>query len=362
MQTKDFDFDLPADRIAQRPVECRDASRLLVLHRENDALEHRSFKDLAGYLSLGDVLVLNNSRVIPARLRAVNAVTGGQFEILLLQQTEVNEWWTMMRPAKRARNGTRLVLCDHQGNRSSIEANVIGFNDEGHRLLEFRHTENILRDLEELGEIPLPPYISRAAGKSSAFDSERYQTVYAQLEGSVAAPTAGLHFTKSFLNSLERKGVRICFVTLHVGPGTFNPVKVENLAEHKMHTEYFSLPEETARAINETKKRGGKVFAVGTTSLRVLESVGDQVKNRGGRDLSATTGSTEIFIYPPRKFNFVDALLTNFHLPRSSLIMLAAAFASPGEITGRNLILHAYQEAINCGYRFFSYGDAMLIL
>ena len=359
VRTKDFDFELPPELIAQQPAPTRDESRLMVLHRQSGNIEHRRFKDLVEYIKPGDALVLNDSRVIPARLRAENAATRGRFEILLLAERNLNEWWAMIRPGKRARQGNRLILCDNAGGQVNVEAVVLDVNDEGHRLLQFEKTPNILSELDRLGEVPLPPYISRPAGSSSAADRERYQTVFAQPEGSVAAPTAGLHFTKALLQELSDRGIRICFVTLHVGPGTFNPVKAEQLAEHKMHTENFSLPIETASEINEVKKRGRRVFAVGTTTLRVLESVAARMQPENS--LRAESGSTDIFIYPPRHFSVVDSLLTNFHLPRSSLLMLAAAFAAPGTTSGRDLILRAYGEAIRERYRFFSYGDAMLI-
>jgi S-adenosylmethionine:tRNA ribosyltransferase-isomerase len=334
----------------------------MVVQRTTGELKHRKFKDLAEYVGPGDVLVLNDSRVIPARLRAQNTTTGGRFEILLLEESGRNEWWTMMRPGKRARSGTRLTLSEPDGKRGKVEAIVLALNEEGHRLLRFEGTPNILRDLEHLGEVPLPPYISRAVGPSAAFDRERYQTVFAKPEGSVAAPTAGLHFTETFLEELRARGVEICFVTLHVGPGTFNPVKVKTIAEHKMHTEKFSLPAKTAEVINKAKARGRRILAIGTTSLRVLESVARKPPIDPAQTLTAETSRTDIFIYPPSRFRIVDALLTNFHLPRSSLLMLASAFAAPGETGGRDLILHAYGEAIRESYRFFSYGDAMLIL
>lgn len=362
MQTNEFDFQLPSELIAQKPSAARDHSRLMVMHRDTGALENRRFRDLVDYLQAGDLLVLNDSRVIPARLRAENAASRGGFEILLLEEREKNEWWAMMRPAKRARTGTRLLLREPDGNPGNVKAVVLATNQEGHRLLRFEGTQNILHEIQRLGEMPLPPYVSRAAGPSSPEDRERYQTVFSRPEGSVAAPTAGLHFTESFLDELRARAIQICFVTLHVGPGTFNPVKAETVEQHKMHAERFEVSRETAAAINEAKQKGRRIFAVGTTSLRVLESASAEPSDHGVASVASGSGKTDIFIYPPRRFKLADALLTNFHLPRSSLLMLAAAFAAPGELSGREMILSAYRQAIAEHYRFFSYGDAMLIL
>jgi len=303
------------------------------------------------------VLVLNQSRVIPARLRGANARTGGKFEVLLIEENAANDWWTMLRPGKNARVGTQIVF---PGSRpiARISATVAEVNEEGHRRLQFSGTPDIRRELDWLGEIPLPPYIVRTQPGEMAEDKERYQTVYACTDGSVAAPTAGLHFTQPLLDEIRACGVNFCFVTLHVGPGTFAPVKTEMLAAHKMHEERFELGAETAQLVNDAKNAGRRVIAVGTTTVRVLESVAAQ--NNG--KLNVYKGKTHIFIYPPFQFQIVDALLTNFHLPCSTLLMLVSAFAAPGETRGREMVLSAYAEAIRKRYRFFSYGDAMLIL
>ena len=357
MRTADFNFDLPSGLIAQHPAPQRDESRLLVLHRTNGSVEHGQFRNLPGFFRAGDVLVLNNSRVIPARLRGANARTGGKFEILLLEEKGINDWWVMLRPGKSARVGTQIVFL---GNRQTtrIRATVVEVNDEGHRRLQFSGTPDIRRELDWLGEVPLPPYITRANPDEMGKDKERYQTIYARTDGSVAAPTAGLHFTGRLLDEIRVRGVTICFVTLHVGPGTFAPVKTETLAAHKMHEEQFELGEETAHAVNEAKSTGRRVFAVGTTTVRVLESIA--ARNNG--KLNVYKGRTHIFIYPPFQFQIVDALLTNFHLPCSTLLMLVSAFATPGETRGREMVLSGYAEAIRKRYRFFSYGDAMLLL
>ena len=409
MFTSDFDFNLPAELIAQSPAPHRDQSRLLVLNRDSAAIAHRHFRDLLDYLRPGDVLVLNNSRVIPARLRGLNSHTGGQFEILLLDEVSQNDWWVMMRPGKRARVGTRIIIRSprvqlstksgsvlplpkgegrgegerdvHQSEPPEkgdyVHALVIQTNNEGHRRLRFECPQNILTLLDHLGEVPLPPYINRSIPNETESDRTCYQTVFAQPPGSVAAPTAGLHFTESFLDEIRSHNVHVCFLTLHVGLGTFAPVKTQTLSAHKMHQERFYLPESTARIINEAKRDHRRVIAVGTTTLRVLESVVAQnlrdahlplpvPRGEGrGEGLSSVTpapGRTRIFIYPPYNFKIVDALLTNFHLPRSTLLMLVSAFAAPNETRGRDLILSAYAQAIKQRYRFFSYGDAMLIL
>jgi len=356
VRTADFNFDLPPGLIAQHPAPQRDESKLLILRRADGRREPGRFQDLPGHLHAGDVLVLNNSRVIPARLRGTNARTGGQFEMLLIEENGLNDWWAMLRPGKRARPGTQIICHTPDGSATTIAATVIGVNDEGHRRLQFSGTPDIRTELDRLGEIPLPPYIQRAG--QSTEDRERYQTVYAREAGSVAAPTAGLHFTAEMLAQIRARGVKICFVTLHIGPGTFQPVKTETLAAHKMHEERFELDEETARVVNEARAAGRRVVAVGTTVVRVLESVAAQNSGK----LAKTSGKTGIFIHPPFSFQIVDALLTNFHLPRSTLLMLVSAFASPGETRGREMVLAAYAEAIRDRYRFFSYGDAMLLL
>jgi S-adenosylmethionine:tRNA ribosyltransferase-isomerase len=302
--------------------------------------------------------VLNNSRVIRARLRGVNAQTGGAFEMLLLEENAVNDWWVMIKPGKRARVGTQINLQNTNGDPTAISASVTATNAEGHRRLLFTGASNMLDALDQLGEIPLPPYITREPHKESAQDNQRYQTVFAQPAGSVAAPTAGLHFTEKLLAEIRARGVDVQFITLHVGLGTFAPVKAETLDAHVMHEERFEVSETAARAVNEAKATGRRVIAVGTTSVRVLESVTEQPHRR----IVAGRERTRIFLYPPREFQIVDALLTNFHLPCSTLLMLVSAFASPGARRGREVVLAAYTEAIRERYRFFSYGDAMLLL
>jgi len=370
MFTSDFDFVLPDMLIAQTPATRRDLSRLLVLERETSQIAHRQFRDVLDYLRPGDVLVMNNSRVIPARLRGINARTGGQFEILLLEEVSLNEWWVMLRPGKRARVGTEIILRNPHGETTETRAVVVDINEEGHRRVRFECPQNILNLLDALGEVPLPPYINRSNTNEVDFDRARYQTVFAKTPGSVAAPTAGLHFTETFLDEIRSRNVHVCFLTLHVGLGTFAPVKAQRLAAHKMHEERFDLPESTARIINAAKREGRRVIAIGTTTLRVLENVA-QISNHQSQitgqplqipSVTPGPGRTRIFIYPPYEFKIVDALLTNFHLPRSTLLMLVSAFASPNETRGRDLIRSTYTQAIEQRYRFFSYGDAMLIL
>lgn len=357
MRTADFHFNLPPELIAQQPAARRDGSRLLVLQRKSGKIEHRRFPDFLEFLNPGDVLVLNNSRVIPTRLRGKNEKTGGQFEMLLLEENSVNDWWAMMRPGKRAQNGTQIRLQEKNGAATKIIATVAAVNDEGHRRLHFSGTDNLAHNLDQLGELPLPPYIERHGELPG--DRERYQTVFAQPAGSVAAPTAGLHFTPETLEKIRERGVKVCFLTLHVGAGTFLPVKAENVADHKMHAERFEIGMDTVLAVNEAKRNSRRVIAVGTTVLRTLETVARQ--NAG--KLNVHGGKTDIFLFPPAEFQVVDALLTNFHLPESTLLMLVSAFAAPGEkFRGRELILSAYSEAIREHYRFFSYGDAMLVL
>ena len=358
MRTADFDYDLPAELIAQQPAATRDQSRLLVVQRHGFAVAHRRFPDLLEYLRPGDLLVLNDSKVIPARLRGKNHETGGEFEILLLEEITVNDWWTMMRPGKRARIGTRIDLIAHEGAPTNLHTTVTAANPEGHRRLRFEGAANLRDHLDALGEMPLPPYIKRASHAELAGDLERYQTVYANAAGSVAAPTAGLHFTPLLLENIRGLGAQICSVTLHVGLGTFAPVKADELSEHVMHEERYEVNPETAEIIGEAKAQGRRVIAVGTTSLRVLESAAAANEGR----IVAGSGRTRLFVHPPHHFRVVDALLTNFHLPRSTLLMLVSAFAAPGELHGREAILGAYAEAVRERYRFFSYGDAMLIL
>jgi S-adenosylmethionine:tRNA ribosyltransferase-isomerase len=356
MRTADFDYELPPELIAQTPVTERDKSRLLVLRRQSGAIEHRTFRDLLGFVHGGDVLVMNNSRVIPARLRAVNPRTEGKMELLLLEENGTNDWWAMLRPGKRARVGTQFTLLDHRGQPTAMHATVLEINEEGHRRLRFTGAPDVLSTLDDIGEIPLPPYINRDDAGPMETDRERYQTVFARPPGSVAAPTAGLHFTEPLLDELRAKSVQIVFLTLHVGLGTFAPVKAETITSHTMHEERYELPEQTAAAVNAAKREGGRVIAVGTTTLRALESAAD---TQGC--VTAGRGKTRIFIHPPRDFQVVNALLTNFHLPRSTLLMLVSAFAAPNQTHGREMILSAYAEAIQHRYRFFSYGDAMFI-
>jgi S-adenosylmethionine:tRNA ribosyltransferase-isomerase len=385
MRTADFDFELPSKLIAQIPAPERDQSRLLVLDRASGKTAHHKFRDLLEYLRPGDVLVLNNSRVIPARLRGMNVHTKGQFELLLLTENATNDWWAMLRPGKRARPGTQISIRDPGGAETPAQATVIEKNEEGHRRLQFTGVPDIRDKLDALGEIPLPPYIERSSPGTLEADRRRYQTVYAEPAGSVAAPTAGLHFTEALLDEIRARGVHVCFVTLHVGLGTFAPVKTETLAAHTMHEEYYELSAETARTITDAKRTGRRVIAVGTTTVRVLESafgvhplgcssadefvvhpLGCSGSPTPGTDTlkggHRTQGRTNIFIYPPFEFRIADALLTNFHLPRSTLLMLVSAFAAPGETRGREMVLSAYKQAIREHYRFFSYGDAMLVL
>jgi S-adenosylmethionine:tRNA ribosyltransferase-isomerase len=358
MRTADFDFDLPAELVAQVPAKERDQSRLLVFLRSDASIQHRRFRQLLDYLRSGDIMVLNDSRVIPARLRGRNRRTKGEFEILLLEENEPNDWWAMMRPGKRARLQTEIEFQNRHGEITNVNATIIATNAEGHRRLSFTGTKNIIEQLDDLGEVPLPPYIKRDPTTGPTNDAQRYQTVYAREKGSVAAPTAGLHFTAELLEDIRRMGVEVCHITLHVGLGTFAPVKADTVADHVMHEERFVVTEEAARAVNTAKRERRRVIAVGTTSLRVLESAVDPASGL----VKPGAGRTRIFIHPPFVCKVVDALLTNFHLPRSTLLMLVSAFAAPGEKRGRELILSAYAEAIRQHYRFFSYGDAMLIL
>lgn len=366
VRTDDFAYDLPEALIAQHPAPQRDASRLLVLNRTDNSITHTRFPALLNYVHASDVLVLNDSRVFNARLRGVNKKSGGEFEVLLLTQNALNDWWVMLRPGKRARVGTEILFKTPEGRAPSsptsipppeVSARVIDTNEEGHRRLQFSGTLDLVQELDRLGEVPLPPYIRRTSTKEMSADLMRYQTVYAKTSGSVAAPTAGLHFTENFLAQLRARGVHIHYVTLHVGLGTFAPVKADRIEDHVMHSEKFSIPQETAAAINNARREKRRIIAVGTTSVRVLESLA-----ASSLITSSLTGDTNIFIHPPYEFQIVDALLTNFHLPRSTLLMLVSAFAAPGETRGREIILKAYREAIAQKYRFYSYGDSMLIL
>ena len=341
MKTADFDFYLPDELIAQTPLERRDASRLLVLDKETGETRHMHFYDLPGLLRPGDCLVLNDSRVLPARLLGRREPGGGAVEVLLLTDRGDKVWECLVRPGRKLKPGTRVSFGD-----GLLHGEVLSVEEGGNRLVRFDYQGIFLERLERLGKMPLPPYI-----KAELQDPERYQTVYSREVGSAAAPTAGLHFTKELLDQIAAKGVRICYVTLHVGLGTFRPVKAEDIADHEMHSEYCMVPEETARVVNETKAAGGRVICVGTTSCRTVESMAgeDGVLMPGGR-------WTNIFIYPGYRFKVLDCLVTNFHLPQSTLVMLVSALA------GREHILAAYQEAVEQKYRFFSFGDAMMIL
>jgi S-adenosylmethionine:tRNA ribosyltransferase-isomerase len=355
MRTDDFDYHLPADLIAQYPTPTRDSSRLMVVDRFSRKVQHQRFRDLTTFLNPGDLLVLNNSKVIPARLQAFKSGTGGTVEVFLVEEITFNQCWAMLKPGKRARRGTMLIFNQLDGSPSQVRAEVLEKSEEGHYRLQFSGVSDLKNALAELGEIPLPPYIQRPSGPETA-DPERYQTVFAKPPGSVAAPTAGLHFTPHLLHEIRQSGINTAEVTLHVGLGTFAPVKVDSLEAHKMHEERYEISPGAAVTINETKSRGGRVIAVGTTSLRVLESVA-----RDGA-IHARAGKTRLFVFPPYNFQIVDALLTNFHLPKSTLLMLVSAFASPGKTDGVQFIRSAYEEAVRERYRFFSYGDAMLIL
>ena len=340
MNKTDFYFDLPAELIAQTPLEQRDCSRLLCLSKDNGSLAHRHFYDLPEYLQEGDCLVLNESRVLPARLIGNRKPGGGSCEILLLNDRGGDIWECLVRPGKKLRPGVEVIFGEGML-KATIEGEVTG----GNRLVKFHYDGIFLEILDRLGEMPLPPYI-----RKKLEDPERYQTVYSRVLGSAAAPTAGLHFTKDLLNQIAQKGVRICFITLHVGLGTFRPVKEENILDHEMHSEYCVIPEDTAQIITETKRNGGRVIAVGTTTCRTLESF---AKEDGS--IEPSSGWTNIFIYPGYNFRCIDALVTNFHLPESTLIMLVSAFAS------RESIINAYKIAVEERYRFFSFGDAMFI-
>jgi len=340
LKVKDFYFDLPQELIAQKPLEQRDMSRLMILDKTTGDIEHRIFKDIVEYLNPGDCLVLNNSRVIPARLFGVKKNTLAKVEFVLLKRIDKDKWETLVKPGKKAKIGTRFVF----GN-GELECTILENTDYGGRVVEFHYDGIFENVLDKLGEMPLPPYI-----KEKLDDKERYQTVYSKVEGSAAAPTAGLHFTNELLEKIKQKGVKIAFLTLHVGLGTFRPVKVENVEEHKMHAEFYNIDEQNAQIINETKKEGKRVIAVGTTSCRTLETVAD-----ANGYVKASSGWTDIFIYPGYKFKIIDGLITNFHLPESTLIMLVSAFA------GRENIMRAYNIAVKEKYRFFSFGDAMFI-
>jgi S-adenosylmethionine:tRNA ribosyltransferase-isomerase len=357
--TADFDYELPERLVAQVPASSREHSRLLLFHRAGERIQHSYFGKLLAHLQSGDLLILNDTKVFPARLRAVKVESAGRFEILLLRETGLNNWWAMMKPGKRARLHTEIRILDRQGRITSAVARVQEHNAEGHRRLHFFGVENIASQLEAWGEVPLPPYIKRPPGQDQSIDLDRYQTVYAREAGSVAAPTAGLHFSKNLFQALQNRGVEICFVTLHVGLGTFAPVKADRITDHVMHDEAFTISPSTVARIHAAKTEGRRVLAVGTTTVRVLESVAASPNGV----LAPVTSRTRIFIHPPFTFRIVDGLITNFHLPRSTLLMLVSAFAAPGQVdVGRRRMLGAYAEAVRLKYRFFSYGDAMLIL
>lgn len=341
MKLSDFDYKLPEELIAQDPLEKRDNSRLMVLHRDTGAIEHKHFYDITDYLNPGDCLVINNTKVIPARLMGVKEGTGASIEVLLLKRKEEKVWETLVKPGKKARVGARISFGD-----GLLTGEVIDVVEEGNRLIRFEYEGIFEEILDRLGQMPLPPYITHQLQ-----DKNRYQTVYAKHDGSAAAPTAGLHFTEALLDKIQKKGIRIARVTLHVGLGTFRPVKEENVLEHHMHSEFYIVEEEAANIINETKAAGGRVISVGTTSTRTLETVAEPDGH-----IPAKSGWTDIFIYPGYQFRAVDCLITNFHLPESTLIMLVSALAD------RETVLKAYETAVEEKYRFFSFGDAMLIL
>lgn len=341
MKTSDFYFELPPELIAQDPLEDRSASRLLALDRKSGHVEHRRFVDLKEYLSPGDCLVINDTKVIPARLYGKKTDTGASVELLLLKRRKNDVWETLVKPGRKAKPGCRLSFGD-----GLLTGEIIEVVEDGNRLIQFTYEGIFEEILDQLGEMPLPPYITHKLQ-----DKSRYQTVYAKWAGSAAAPTAGLHFTRSILDEISRMGVAAAHVTLHVGLGTFRPVKVENVDQHHMHSEYYQIEEEQAQIINKTRESGGRIIAVGTTSCRTLESAAD-----GQGVLRAGSGWTDIFIYPGYDFRMIDGLVTNFHLPESTLLMLVSAFA------GKENVLAAYEEAVRERYRFFSFGDAMLVV
>ncbi|MDV0431234.1 tRNA preQ1(34) S-adenosylmethionine ribosyltransferase-isomerase QueA [Lactiplantibacillus sp. DA1] len=338
---EDFDYDLPHELIAQTPIKERDSSRLLELDRQTGEMQDKHFYDIIDQLNPGDAVVMNNSRVMPARLYGVKPETGGHAEVLLLHNTEGDEWETLMKPAKRAKVGTVISFGDGQ-----LTATVTAEKEDGIRMIEFHYDGIFMEILERLGETPLPPYI-----KEKLDDPDRYQTVYAKENGSAAAPTAGLHWTKELLQKVQDKGIKLVYLTLHVGLGTFRPVEEDNIEDHKMHSEFYRLDEEAAKTLNEVRQTGGRIIATGTTSIRTLETIGSKFDG----EIKPDSGWTDIFIKPGYQWKVVDAFITNFHLPKSTLVMLVAAF------TGRDLILKAYQHAIDEKYRFFSFGDAMFI-
>ncbi len=344
MDKSDFYYDLPEELIAQEPLLDRSSSRLMALDKTSGEIRHEHFRDILTHFDAGDCLILNDTKVIPARLYGQKEGTGGAIEFLLLNKRSLDEWEVILKPGRRAKPGARFVF----GN-GELTAEVLDIVNEGNRIVKFYYDGVFEEVLDRLGEMPLPHYITKKLE-----DKDRYQTVYAKHSGSAAAPTAGLHFTNELLSEIEKKGVKIGYVTLHVGLGTFRPVKADNILDHKMHSEFFVMPEETANLINATKQARKRVIAVGTTATRTLETVGQSAMNEDGT-IKASSGWTSIFIYPGYQFQVIDALITNFHLPESTLIMLVSALA------GREHVLHAYQEAVKENYRFFSFGDAMYI-
>lgn len=348
MHINDFDYELPQELIAQTPAEKRDFSRLMVVHRNSGEVEHKHFYDILDYLKAGDCLVLNNSKVLPARLYGKKEGTDANIEFLLIKRIEGDTWETMVRPGKRLKPGDAVSFSDDK----LFRAVVKDYGEDGTRIVEFEYEGIFLERLEELGKMPLPPYIER---DNNSEDKDRYQTVYAKNEGSVAAPTAGLHFTPELLEKAKAKGVKLAYVTLHVGIGTFRPVKVENIEEHHMHFEEYFIDEDTAKTINDTIKAGGRIVSVGTTSTRTVESAAAYDEEHGKYLVKAGHGSTGIFIYPGYEFKIIGALITNFHLPKSTLLMLISA------LYNREDILRVYRIAVKEKYRFFSYGDAMFI-
>lgn len=340
MKVKDFYFDLPEELIAQHPLEKRDSSKLMVVNRESGEVSHKHFHDILGYLRKGDTLVLNNTRVLPARLIGEKSETGGKIEFLLLKRLVGDKWECLAKPGKRAKIGTEFTFGD-----GKLKAVVTAIGEEGNREIEFKYDGIFEQVLDDLGQMPLPPYIHEKLE-----DKERYQTVYSKEKGSAAAPTAGLHFTKELLDEIKAMGVNIAYLTLHVGLGTFRPVKVDDINNHVMHSEFYQLDSENAKIINDTKKNGGRVISVGTTSTRTLETIADE-----NGVVKESSGWTDIFIYPGYKWKIVDNLITNFHLPESTLIMLVSSLA------GKELTMKAYKTAVENKYRFFSFGDSMFI-
>ena len=350
MHINDFDYKLPEELIAQKPQKDRDKCRLMVLRRSDNSIEHRHFFDILEYLKEGDCLLLNDSKVIPARLYGIKEGTGARVEFLLIKRIEGDTWETMVRPGKRLKPGDSVLFSDEEGKK--LRAEILDYGEDGTRIVKMEYDGILMERLEEIGSMPLPPYISRPSNDE---DKDDYQTVYCHEEGSVAAPTAGLHFTTELLDKAREKGVKIAFVTLHVGIGTFRPVKCETIENHHMHFEEYSVSEETAEIVNETVLSGGRVISVGTTSTRTAESAACFDEKSGKYILKAGSGSTDIFIYPGYEFKIIESLITNFHLPKSTLMMLVSA------LYDREHILKAYDEAVREEYRFFSYGDAMII-